>query len=120
MKKYRTLVVVLVVFSTLILCGFKKPTKTHKKLKQKSTSTEQHQQKPLDLALPSLSQSIQSASLGLKTLPQDDTVSPQLFNSDRAQSNSMEMKGQVIMSQEPEAEKRKSADGAGIMINIHH
>jgi hypothetical protein len=36
----------------------------------------------------------------------------------RKKQDALQVKGQFVMSQDPEADKRKSADGAGITINL--
>ncbi len=123
MKTYRFAMLSLVVISLIFLCGFKKPNKKHRLVKQKPTITEQQEAKPLNLAIPA------SSSATLLAGGEEEIYAPsqsaemsaaEIFNSARSSNKPLDLKGQIIMSQEPEAEKSKSADGAGIMINIHH
>lgn len=39
-------------------------------------------------------------------------------NRAKKRQSPLQVQGQVVLSQEPEADKRKSVDGAGIMINL--
>lgn len=82
-----------------------------------STSEYSELQKPLDLSIPY--KDIENAGLKIKQsapaqAPETNIFSPETIN----KSRSMQLNGDLLMSPEPEAEKRKSIDGAGIVINI--
>lgn len=47
-----------------------------------------------------------------------ETVDNAFFDDSRKKQDTLQVKGQFVMSQEPEADKKKSADGAGITINL--
>lgn len=106
----------------VFLVGFKKPLhhKTAAANHTLSVSQPVSDVKPLDLSLPLREVGFQEAASDaamIQTrysgLSGDNAVS-------QSKTRSLELKGNVIMSQEPEAEKAKSADGAGIIINLRH
>ncbi len=104
------------------LMGFKKPPHhiTGAAGKAHAPAHQISEPKSLDLSLPSRNVSFEEAYGDSKLVQtryaglNDDTAV------NRPKSRPLELKGNVIMSQEPEAEKTKSADGAGIMINLRH
>lgn len=79
-------------------------------------SVESGQSKPLDLAVPFKSFDSQSSKDSTKSIT--DSSGSALFAGSNTKQSGVELKGQVVMSQEPEADKRKSIDGAGIMIDF--
>jgi hypothetical protein len=118
MKCLRSVLVVFVVVVCFFLTGFKKPISNHKSSSKNQQSIGAKQQKPLDLTVPlskvSFEDSPETLVMGQGTLT--DALS--VGNSGKPRG--VELHGHLIMSQEPETGKMKSADGAGIGINLHH
>ncbi|MEQ1559136.1 MAG: hypothetical protein ABL933_09410 [Methyloglobulus sp.] len=121
MKVFRSVSVSLIVVACFFLSGFKKPTQHYqpKSKPHQSFETSQSQQKVLDLTVPTKDLDSQKSPESL-TLVQHASDSETFVNDKSDVNSALELKGNVIMSQEPEAGKTKSADGAGIMINLHH
>jgi hypothetical protein len=121
MKRFRSVLVGIVVIACFFLCGFKKPHQHHESLTKKppSLKSEKSQQKPLDLTIPVRDLDSQESPEPL-TLVQHGAASETLIDDKKDADSAIELKGNVIMSQEPEAGKTKHADGAGLMINLHH
>ncbi len=74
-------------------------------------------EKPLDLSVPFNDADKADLKVGLKSDEQGQEAGvfdPQTQKKPR----SLELNGDLVMSPEPEAEKRKSVDGAGIVINL--
>jgi hypothetical protein len=71
-------------------------------------------EKVLDLSPSSfgISESIESP------LPSIQAGANSIFAAEKKRQRSLSLDGQVLMSQEPEADKKKSMDGAGISINL--
>jgi hypothetical protein len=119
MKCFRAVLVVPVVVACFFLTGFKKPIQNHghSNKKQQVSEAGKGQQKPLDLTVPQRELSFEApetiAVLG-GALPEELTADNQ------SKARTIDLQGKVIMSQEPEVGKMKSADGAGIVINLHH
>jgi hypothetical protein len=118
MKHFRSVLVGFVVVACFFLSGFKKPNHHHESSikKHQLVNAAKHQQKPLDLTVPISGIRLQAEPEAL-TLVQQSTAQGELTTGNK--NRAIELKGNVIMSQEPEAGKIKSADGAGIMINLH-
>lgn len=73
--------------------------------------------KPLDLSIPFQA----NEDTGLKN-EQNQAVqrkAPNLFSSVKNKQQGLKLDGGFLMSQEPEAEKKKSLDGAGIRLNLN-
>jgi hypothetical protein len=71
----------------------------------------------LDLSIPFKENNGDSLSREQNSDPQNQK--PTLFTQDtKKKSQSIRLDGNVLMSQEPEAEKRKTVDGAGITLNL--
>ena len=74
-------------------------------------------QKSLDLSIPF--KDIENASLKLeqnRLVPEEPS---NMFAAEKKKKPSpLDLGGQMLMSQEPEVDKRKSFDGAGIVINL--
>jgi hypothetical protein len=118
MKCFRSILVGFVVVACFFLSGFKKHIHNHEsstKIQQSAESTKQ--QKPLDLTVP-------LSDIGFQETPETLAivqVTPGALVADnKGKIRAVELQGNVIMSQEPEAGKTKSADGAGIIINLRH
>lgn len=77
------------------------------------------QQKPLDLSIPF--KTIDEAGWkNAKTQAAAESRTPNLFASENKKSRrTVNLDGGVLMSQEPEAEKQRSLDGAGIRLNLN-
>lgn len=115
-SRLRTAAVMLMI--SLLLCGFKKPVRHAKPASNKAHSAEiKAQTKTLDLSLPQSGHYFKEAPQQLAVAGQSDE---QLFTASKTDSGALELRGQVILTQEQEREKRRSADGAGIMINLRH
>ncbi len=74
-------------------------------------------QRILDLSMPFKEGSNDSS--GQDNAPQNQEQEPTIFTQDTPKkSQPIRLDGNVLMSQEPEAEKRKTVDGAGITLNL--
>jgi len=118
MNYLRSVLVSSVVVAGICLTGFKKhipehdsSAKTHKPIEAIK------QQKPLDLSV-----QFKDTSLGenTETLAVVPVSASETLSGNKSKARVVELQGNLIMSQEPEAEKTKSTDGAGILINLHH
>ncbi|MDP3876405.1 MAG: hypothetical protein Q8Q50_05440 [Methylobacter sp.] len=95
-----------------------KSTQKEKKTKRsvssiKSSDDEKAQpQKSLDLSIPF---KLPEKSEHNKHAQQE---SSSIFSAKKDKSTALSLDGQMLMSQEPEADKQKSVDGAGIVINL--
>ncbi|MDD5272223.1 MAG: hypothetical protein PHU14_05840 [Methylovulum sp.] len=116
----RTLITVL----ALLLSGFKAPTHHHtmgnsgKKVPEAPVSVSAPATPPLDLSIPFKTPDNSNATSAII-----DDDEPTLFNGlfappPKIGEAPLQLKGGWINSPEPEIEKRKSVDGASIMINI--
>jgi hypothetical protein len=85
----------------------------HKRLSDKNSAIEPH--KPLDLTMPFKTGQDTDVKRPMNGLQEKSGSS--LFDNGNKQT-AVQVKGQFVMSQEPEVDKRKSADGAGISINL--
>jgi hypothetical protein len=102
--------------SCVFLAGFKQHTpKLSQASKNRAVDTEKTQKK-LDLSVPKSEISFQGTPELLATA---QTALPGI-DINKRKNRDLDLQGKVIMSQDPEAGKTKSADGAGIVINIHH
>jgi uncharacterized protein YydD (DUF2326 family) len=116
MISIRLILVNVVLISWFFLTGFKQHLLKHE-------SSTKHQQlkevkKPLDLSVPQRELSFQGAQ---ETITLVENASPQSqATAFERKVRALELQGNVIMTQEQEAGKTRSADGAGIMINLHH
>jgi len=87
-------------------------------LRAKNSAAEEAEfQKPLDLSMP-----FKDSENAWLTIEQNKTVqgeSLNIFASEKEKKlRPLYLDSQVLMSQEPEVDKRKSLDGAGIVINL--
>jgi hypothetical protein len=117
MNTHRTILVWLIVSSAVVLCGFKKTVKNKHSASRQAKTTKVETAKPLNLATPG------GAALGgvAGTGNVEDNANVGLFDADMAKhQQTVGLRGQVILSQEPEVGKMKSADGAGIVFDFHH
>lgn len=74
-------------------------------------------QKPLDLSMPF--KESESASLTTESNRANRKESLNIFASEKKKMpRRLDLNGQMLMSQEPEGDKQKSLDGAGIVINL--
>jgi hypothetical protein len=117
MSIFRAVLVGIIVSNSLLLCGFKKQVKKHSSnsIKHAKPLGVTEQQKILDLSVP------ETLALSEEAIKNNDTsqqADDAFFKTTSIKPRPLEVKGQVIMSQEPEAGKTKSADGAGLMINL--
>ena len=118
MDVYRFRIVMFLLMLSVGLCGFKKPLRHNKPFTSKGNpATIKVQSKPLDLSLPQPGQFFGEMPQKLAEASQSDES---LFTNGKNKSTALELEGQLIMTQEQEREKRRSADGAGIMINLRH
>lgn len=125
MKNYRIFLLSFVTFSGVFSIGLGKPVEAgttviekSKKVVDKNNATEYGElQKPLDLSIPY--KDSENADLKIKQnvpapSPETNIFAPET----KKKSRPLQVDGDLLMSTEPEAEKRKSVDGAGIVINI--
>lgn len=120
MKCFRPVLVGCVIICYVFLCGFKKPVHQHKHLngKHQLVKAEKKQQRQLDLTVPQRTVSFEELPETLAVVQSDSLAA---FSSDKkGKIRPVEFQGKVIMSSDQEAGKTKSADGAGIVINLHH
>ena len=119
MNRFRPISMSFVVIACLFLVGFKKPLPSdHPPTHNKPVGNDKDQFKPLDLSLP-----LQTVNLdGSLVAPRgtQHQVIDALTTNNKSKTRSFELQGRLIMTQEPELEKTKTADGAGIVINLHH
>jgi hypothetical protein len=96
-----------------------------KQLKVKKTQTSvnttddriEELQKPLDLSIPFIDS--ENADLKIEPDTQASALPVNIFASaGRTEPHPLQVNGGLVMSAEPEAEKRKSIDGAGIVFNL--
>jgi hypothetical protein len=74
-------------------------------------------QKPLDLSIPYMD--VDKSDRLNEQGSEDQDQKANLFASEnRKKTRPLQVDGRLLMSPEPEAEKQKSADGAGIVINL--
>jgi hypothetical protein len=123
MKCLRSVFVGVVVVACFGLTGFKKHIQNQETLTKRQGSQygirgESKQRKSLDLTVPSRNVSFEEAPEKLATGQGGQTDSLTIDSTGKPRV--IDLNGHFIMSQEPEAGKMKSADGAGIMINLHH
>lgn len=145
MKNYRLFILGFVTVSFVLLTGFQKPGVNHALLTEKQAasvdvkevqfsgkespvkSKQQHKhsiakdaelQKSLDLTVPFFKVS-ENAWLKTEQNRMAQMESANMFaNEQKKKLRSLDLDGQMLMSQEPEADKRKSLDGAAIVINL--
>ena len=73
--------------------------------------------KPLDLSIPFTG--IEKTGLSARLNPKNQIQNANIFISEnKRKTRVVQIDGRLLMSPEPEVEKRKSADGAGIVINF--
>lgn len=104
-----------------------KSTVTKQETKAKSGQTESTDgdiqdedelQKPLDLSIPF--QSVEDVGLKNEQSQTAQSRVPNLFAAEnKKKQRPLKLDGGVLMSQEPEAEKQRSLDGAGIRLNVN-
>lgn len=119
MKCCRAVLVSFVAMGCVFLTGFKKPLHNHghSSKKHQVVKVGKSQQKPLDLSVPQRDVSFEAP----ETIAVSGSALPVTFTPDsQKKARPVELQGKVIMSQEPEAGKIRSADGAGIQINLRH
>jgi len=74
-------------------------------------------QKPLDLSLPF--QDAENTRLKIEQGMDTENQEANLFaTANKKKPRPLQLKGDLLMSPEPEIEKQKSVDGAGIIINL--
>ncbi len=94
-------------------------SKLHKAKNKLSIAKDAELQKSLDLTVPFKVKASENAWLRIEQNRIAQVESANMFTADhKNQARSLDLDGQMIMSQEPEADKRKSLDGAAIVINL--
>ncbi|PPD50286.1 MAG: hypothetical protein CTY16_02010 [Methylobacter sp.] len=123
MKNHRLFIRVLIAVSWVSLTGFKQPshhnvpTATAKSDTSKAPE-EPPPKPPLDLTIPFKNPENTKPSF-LETNHNQQKAFDGLFAAKpKTRERPFQLNGSLISSPEPEAEKRKSVDGAGIVINI--
>jgi hypothetical protein len=105
----------------IFLTGFKQHTPKLSTITKKHTADAEKSPKKLDLTVPKSEVSFQEQEPPeLLATAQNESVLPGIDINKTNKNRELDLQGKVIMSQEPEAGKIKSADGAGIVINLHH
>jgi len=133
MNNYRMLLLSCVAVSSVFLGGFKKVDehnttvlKKHKNPKTTQTlvhkknhhivDNKREKQKPMDLSIPF--KDFESTGFADEKNASTQQLT-NLFDPDnKTRTESLQLNGNLLMSPEPEVEKRKSVDGAGIVINL--
>ncbi len=126
MKNYLLFIVGFVAISWLFLTGFTNPV-ANGTAKQKTAAeplkaqrNDDNQMKPLDLSVPF--KAIKSAENAPIKIQGEKTVQKGITNlfapEPEKETQPLQLKGGLLMSPEPEVEKSKSVDGAGIFINV--
>ena len=132
MKLHRLFLLVVATASLVLLTGFKKTSvntlspiekqtasvevkkaKTTKQKKIKHPDSNNQTQKSLDLSIP-----FTEAWVRTEQNQRDQQESKNIFTTEKKKTRPIDLAGQMIMSQEPETDKRKSVDGAAIVINL--
>lgn len=118
MKHSQMISVGLVVMASFFLVGFKKQESEASLPKKYRQTVKAVEQRSLDLTIPqrNLSFDESSGSFDVAQGKESDGI----YVSKIVKSRAVELSGHLIMSPEPEVEKSKSTDGAGIVINLHH
>jgi hypothetical protein len=76
-------------------------------------------EKPLDLSVPFKDKAAENADLKVEQKPAAQNRAPNIFAPDaKKKPRPLEVDSRFLMSPEPEAEKQKSVDGAGIVIKL--
>ena len=115
-SRFRMAAILLMI--SFLLCGFKQPARHGKPVSNKANPAEKKAKfKALDLSLPLSGYYFEATPQQLAVATQNEA---HLFTGAKSGASALELKGQLIMTQEQEREKRRSADGAGIMINLRH
>ncbi len=147
MKNYRLFILGFATVSFVLLTGFEKPSVTRAPLaekqaasvnaknvqfsnKEKPLKSKQHKtknkysiaqdaqlQKSLDLTVPFKTSETAWLKPEQNRVAQMETANMFAIEH-KKKPRSLDLGGQVLMSQEPEADKRKSLDGAAIVINL--
>jgi hypothetical protein len=92
-------------------------SKPVREIKNSELAKKEEIEKPLDLTIPfaDIDQSDRTAELNADNSLQKTNI---FAAENKKKSRPIQLNGRFIMSPEPEAEKLKSADGAGIVINL--
>lgn len=117
MKGYHSKLMLCGVISCLCLTGFKQHAPKISPASKHHAKEEAKQPQKLDLSVPKREISFQEPPAIIATA---QTALPGVDIDNKNNDQPLELKGKVIMSQEPEAGKIRSADGAGIQINLRH
>jgi hypothetical protein len=112
-KRYLSLFLML---GCVFLTGFKQHTPKLSAVSKNRAEDTEKTQKKLDLSVPKSEISFQGAPELLATAQ----TALSGIEIKKRKNRDLDLQGKVIMSQEPEAGKTRSADGAGIVINFHH
>jgi len=82
-----------------------------------NVATQKAFQKPLDLSIPY--QDVENANLVTEQTSEGQSRETNIFASvNKKKTRALQVDGRMLTSQEPEVEKQKSAEGAGIVINL--
>jgi hypothetical protein len=119
MKRYRLFLLSFITLAALFLSGFKTiddkqlPAAAHSRQKSENPPPAQLP-KPLDLSVPFTGSDKTNVNDALEQHPK-----PNLFATDVLKKPSqLQLRGQLLKTPDPEIEKRKGVDGAGIVIDI--
>lgn len=116
MKYFRFITMVAV---CVFLAGFKTPARSNHPIGKKQAPIQKYSTpKSLDLKVPLSDISFENAPENLSAV--HNGVLDAVANNSLPKTRALELKGRVIVTQEQEAEKSNSADGAGILINLRH
>ncbi|MDD5274866.1 MAG: hypothetical protein PHR16_02150 [Methylovulum sp.] len=127
MKNYLLFISGFVAVSWFFLTGFTKPVERHTIKNKAVAESPQHdealdekQVKPLDLSVPFKAiKSAENTRAKNQASKTDQKGGDNLFAPEpEKETQPLQIKGGWLMSPEPEVEKSKSVDGAGIVINV--
>lgn len=98
------------------MARFGKAKRRHSDIDKNTLTKNMEQHKLLDLAVPFKEFDIPDTTRKINSV--EDSAGISLFDENGKKQGALQVKGQFVMSQDPEADKKKSADGAGITINL--
>lgn len=113
---FRSVLVCILAISSFFLCGFKQ----HLPTKETTVKNQQLEgkKKPLDLTIPIQAMAFEEQPQAASFLENNLHKTVALENGKKFRP--VELQANVIVTQEQEAGKTSSADGAGIMIKLNH
>lgn len=114
MNYNRIFCITIFAFVALNLCGFKSTKRAKPPVVEDPPTVEViPPSKPLDLTIP-----IDKNSLFTNQNQSTPNKAPNFVEKEKNKQQTLQLDGRVLMSQELEAEKRRTMDGAGIVLKV--